>query len=212
MRGATLAAGCLMGILFLTGCDNGGDDGGDGAGEAGSNNPGVIVCLGDSITEGTPAGGAPFPSRLAAQTGKTVINAGKGGEKSGSGAARARSVLQQHKPAVMTILYGANDVIMDQGNDEVIANLNAIISLCRENQTKPVLATLPPMVMGHSIWNGQVTVLNDMIRELASATGVSLVDLEQEFGSEPYMLLAPDGLHPNDTGNMVIADAFAGKL
>lgn len=211
-RGTILAACLLAGALLLTGCEDGGGDGGGSSGDIGDNDPGVAVCLGDSITEGTPDGGLPFPARIAAQTGKTVINAGEGGEKASGGASRANTVLQKHKPAAMTILYGANDVIQGRSHEEAVASLASIIAACRNNQTRPILATTPPMVAGHAIWNGNVELLNELIRGLASSEGVSLVDLEQEFGSDPSMLLAPDGLHPNDAGNMVIADAFAGKL
>ncbi len=209
---ALLVAGLMTGCMLTAGCDDDGDGNGGDAGDIGNNNPAVVVCLGDSLTEGTPEGGVPFPARLAAQTGKTVINAGSGGEKASGGAARANSVLQKYKPAAMTILYGANDVIQGHSSAETIASLGSIIAACRNNQTRPILATLPPMVAGHAIWNGGVLALNEQIRSLASSEGVTLVDLEQEFGSEPYMLLAPDGLHPNDTGNMVIADTFAGRL
>jgi lysophospholipase L1-like esterase len=144
--------------------------------------------------------------------GKTVINAGKGGEKSSGGAARAASVLRQHKPAAMTILYGANDLTAGASTEETITSLRSIINVCRENQTEPVLATLTPMVAGHELWAGGVVMLNEHIRALASSAGVRLVDLEREFGSDPSMLLLPDGLHPTTAGNQVIADAFAGAL
>jgi lysophospholipase L1-like esterase len=68
------------------------------------------------------------------------------------------------------------------------------------------------MIDGHETWAGGVVVLNDMIRELASNENVDLVDLEREFGSNAEMLLLPDGLHPNDEGNQVVAGAFAGSL
>ena len=196
-------------VVFISGCEDGG--GGSGDGDIGGNNPNVVVCLGDSITEGAPGGGAPFPARLVGLTGKAVINEGRGGEKSGGGA-RVRSVLRSRKPAAMTILFGANDLIQGESMEGTIANLSSIISACRENKTKPVLATLTPMVAGHELWAGGVVMLNAQIRALASAEGVHLVDLEREFGSEPGMLLTDDGLHPSDLGNQVIAGAFAGAL
>lgn len=211
---AKLTAGlCMMATgWMLAGCDDGDGGGGGGSGDIGDNNPNVVVCLGDSITEGGDSGGAPFPSRLAVMTGKTVINEGTGGQRASGGASRAASVLNRHKPAVMTILYGANDLIQGDSPEGVIASLSSIINACRANQTEPVLATLTPMVEGHALWAGGVMTLNDMIRDLASSAGVRLVDLERKFGSDPVMLLMPDGLHPNDAGNQVIADAFAGAL
>lgn len=203
---------CLLSVVtLLAGCEDGGSGGG-GSGDIGANNPNVIVCLGDSITEGMPGGGAPFPARMVGLTGKQVVNQGEGGEKARGGAARAPAVLKRYKPAAMTILFGANDLIQGESIEGAIAGLRSIIASCRANQTEPILATLTPMTAGHELWAGGVVMLNEQIRALASVENVRLVDLEREFGSDPGMLLVPDGLHPNDLGNQVIAVAFADAL
>jgi len=191
--------------------------GGDGGGQApvlsdfGANNPNVVLAFGDSITAGVDGGGAPYPARLAALSGKTVINSGVGGQESGAGLARLGGALASVKPGYLCILYGANDLIMGLDRETTIANLTAMVQMAQANKTVPLLATLTPMIGEHAIWNGEVNKLNDDIRSLASSLDVTLVDLNAEFG-DPAALLLDDGLHPNDQGNQVIALAFNDAL
>lgn len=207
---ATWMIGFVAAGLLLGGCEDGGDD--NSPDTAGSDGAGVVVCLGDSITQGVPGSGTPFPARLAALTGRTVINAGVGGQQSSAGASRAQSVITANKPTTMTILYGANDITQGHTHDEVIVNLLHIVGVCRANQVTPILATTPPMIGSHAPWAESIVMLNEQIRSLAAAEKVRLVDLEGKFGSKASSLLLPDGLHPNDAGNDVIAKAFAGAL
>lgn len=206
-------AGVLVAALATTlaGCDGGGgDNGGGGAHDFGSNAPGVIVALGDSITAGLGVS-TPYPAILAGMTGKTVINHGVGGTTASYGASRIAGVLADHKPAYVLILYGANDVIGGDDLDGTVAALSAIIEACKANQTVPIIATLTPMQGGHELFAGGARKLSQRIRDLAGQTGVTLCDLEKEFGS-PSPFIQKDGLHPTDEGCVVIADSFASAL
>ena len=195
----------------LVGCDGGGSSGG-GGGDIGDNTAGVFVAMGDSLTSGycVPAG-APYPDRTAAATGKTVINEGRCGERSGGGAGRVSGVLNQHKPEGLLILYGANDMINGGDVEGTIGNLRFIIQTAKANKTRPIIANLTPMYDGHAVFQGSVDALNQRINQLASEEGAALVNLAGEFGQERDLIQA-DGLHPSDMGTQVIAFAFAGKI
>ena len=58
--------------------------------------------------------------------------------------------------------------------------------------------------------------LNPLIRQLASESGVTLVDVAAAFGGDGPLdnssLLGTDGLHPTEAGYQVIAGAFFEKL
>jgi lysophospholipase L1-like esterase len=78
----------------------------------------------------------------------------------------------------------------------------------------PVLATLPPVNPavndGRNQWNDQ---MNDLIKGLAKSEGALLADLNAAFkakGNLPALFDPIDlnGVHPNDAGYDVIADAF----
>jgi lysophospholipase L1-like esterase len=212
VRLSILNLGLAAALAGFIGCNGGGGGGGGGSSNIGDNNAGVFVALGDSITNGrcVPAG-APYPDRTAAISGKTVVNQGICGERSGGGAARVSGVLSRYKPEGLLILYGANDVIHGADLDGTIENLRAIIQTAKANMTRPIIATLMPMYDGHAQFQGAAKELSRRIRQLASQEGAKLVNLEGEFGQERD-LLQPDGLHPSDMGTQVIGFAFADKL
>ena len=201
-----IVAACLAAIL-AAGCEDGGG-GGLNLNKIGPNDPNAVVCMGDSITAGTADGGAPYPARLAEMTGKRVINEGRGGEEAGGAAGRIGSALRANRPGVVTILYGANDVLHSRSDESILSALRRMINVAREDQTIPVLATLTPMTGLYKPWSGAVMALNDDIRVLAATEEVKLVDLEKEFSDAPDLFLH-DGLHPTDLGNYLIARAFA---
>ena len=203
--------GFLVALALSLGCDSGGGGGG-GNKNIGDNIPGVYVAIGDSITQGTdvPAG-PPYPSRLAAMSGKTIINAGRGGELSSGGAGRVSGLLSKHTPACLLILYGANDIIKGKSDESILANLNAIIQAAKANQTIPVIASLLPQYDSHGIFDGRVQALNPKIANLAKSTRARFVNLGKEFAGKRD-LVQPDGLHPSDRGTTVIAAAFGDKI
>ena len=203
--GVTILLAAMWG---LTGCELGG--GGGGGGGLG-NDADVYVAIGDSITDGNNGGGDPYPPRLASMTGKTVINKAAQDESASEAVGSVGGILADTKPGALLILLGAVDIIGGSSTDSVIGDLASIIDQAIANKTVPVLATLTPMVGIHSLWEGQVMELNKAIRSLASDRGARLVDLESAFGDGDGLLL-DDGLHPNEQGNQLMAETFAGAL
>lgn len=207
-----LSRGCLVVCagLLLTGC--GGDDDSISYDHIGDNNPGVIVCVGDSITgDSNYPGVPPYPSILQnLEPEKTIINEGHGNATSGDGAGRIGGVLSKHQPAAVLILYGAVDILRGTRHQTVANNIRSIIQQVKANQSIPVVATMLP-VTRTSAWEDASRNINVLIREVAEQEGAKLVDLEKEFsGSEAELL--PDGLHPNIDGVNIIAMAFSEKI
>jgi lysophospholipase L1-like esterase len=203
---AVTTAGLLAGCELLGGGGGGGGGGGD-VGDIGENNPNLYVALGDSTTDGNNGGGAPYPPRLAAMTGKTVENRAVQNESSGGAAGKVGGILAGEKPAAVLFQLGAVDLINGRSVDSIIGNLRSIIQQCKANKTVPVVATLQPMIGSHSRWSGAVKDLNGQIRSLASGEGARLADVEAKFGDGTGLMLG-DGLHPNEEGNQRMAEAF----
>ena len=202
---AVIAAAAAL--AALCGCEDGGGGGGD---DVGDNNPDLVICVGDSITQGYACDGAPYPSQLAAMSGKQVRNLGIGGARAGTGASKISSQLAC-KPGYVCILYGANDAINGGSSGNVKENIRAIIAACKRNQSIPIVATTPPMTSWHKIFDGDARSINEAIRAVANEEGVTLVDLYKAFGDgEGY--LVSDGLHPNAAGAELIARKFNGAL
>lgn len=193
-------------VLGLMGC-GGGDGGASTSTDIGDNNPNVVVALGDSITAGVDGGGAPWPARLASLSGKTVINAGVGGEESGHTLGRIGGLLSGAKPGYIIILIGANDAIVGKSTDAAVANIHAMVLAAKANKTVPILATLLPMIGEHGIFESTAERISAGVRDIGNTEGVAVVDLFAEF-TDPVNQLIGDGLHPNDLGNQIIALAF----
>lgn len=208
----------LLGLALTLGGCNDSNDGTDEAvipdepsSDTPTDTPRPIVAYGDSLTTGEAAPGVtPYPARVAAIKGEKVINAGIGGIGACAAANGMDSVLS-HKPKVVLILFGTNNVLAGQNLDTTRDCLLSMIREAKQAGAKPVIGTIPPMQGPKESLMPQVDYLNSLIRALAAAEGVALADLANEFGTGEGLLLA-DGYHPNETGTQAIAFAFAGAF
>lgn len=174
----------------------------------GDNDPNVVVAMGDSVTKGSAIRGPSYPQLVADWSGKTVINEGVGGALSSDGVNRIAGILARDKPGFVFILYGINDIIHVGSDNWTIENLRQMIRLARENQTYPIVGTIPPRYRGYDdFFDPRHTALNRRIRELCIEENVVLADVELAFDNNPELLL-PDFFHPNEAGNQVIATVF----
>jgi hypothetical protein len=134
---------------------------------------GSIVCLGDSITAGS------YPGILAGLTGMSVSNQGRGGERSGEGAARAAGAIGSAK--YVCILYGANDVINGATPASVAVNILSIVNTCKSRGATPIVGTLTPMSGSYARYAENARQASSAIRAMASSAGVSVANLEGAF-------------------------------
>jgi lysophospholipase L1-like esterase len=213
--------------IAAAGCSSGSSGPDDVDPDFGTNDPAVVVGLGDSITFGLFDGGAQtcdegfratvgYCPRLANLTGKRVINEGVCGETSNGGAARVRGVLQRYKPGVLLIDYSPNDLF--NGSSAVIENLRSMITAARENKTVPIIGTLVPAVGEHLGWEPFIEDVNARIRALCLQENIEYADHWQAFKNnpgfarDPYTLLSADGLHPNTAGYQLMAGTWRWPL
>jgi len=187
-----------------------------------------FVAFGDSITYGTtsPAGllgvlGPPesYPFKLHALLSQryedqtiTLTNAGQPGEGVAAGAQRLPGLLASLKPDALLLLEGAND-LLGRGAaaiPDILAALRADVREARNRSVRPFLATFPPQRPNtqRGVSAALVPGLNDQIRALAAAEGVTLVDLYAAFPADTFGYIGVDGLHPTEQGYTVMADAF----
>ena len=193
--------------LSLAGC--GGDD---DKFDYGNNDPNLVVCLGDSLTQGYHCIGAPYPTRLAQMSGKTVLNYGVAGAHSEYGASIVGSALSR-RPGTVCIMFGSNDAIHGRDMMHTKANLRAIVSAAKANGSKVVLAVPPRMSFGHAKFDHRVRFLAEHIRALAKEEGVRLVDFYKAFGEQPERYLNPeDGLHLSEEGGEFVAKKFNSRI
>ena len=189
-----------------------------------------IMAFGDSLTAGVllrtvgpPA--SSYPGQLAQRLGSAyraqtieVFNEGQPGEEAIDAPRRLRAALAQHRPEVVLLMEGTNDLAFP--DDRSAAALEAIDNMLQIIQTAgaaPVLATIPPirasLLPAHA---EPIPAFNQGVRSVAAARGVPLVDIHEVIasgrcsmgsgGSPPC--LGPDGVHPTVEGYGLMADAF----
>ena len=170
----------------------------------------VIVCFGDSITEGHTA--TPYPTNLqnmyGSSSGTQVVNAGNGGENTYEGVSRLGGVLTQYAPNYVVIMEGANDVMSGISSETTVFNLNNMLEQTLAAGAKPILSTITPNISksGYQPENYNPGIIN-----LAQSGNTSLVDTYANVVSD-WANLNVDGIHPNENGSVQIAQGFYSQL
>jgi acyl-CoA thioesterase-1 len=166
----------------------------------------VVVCLGDSLTEGY--GLAPeqaYPhllERKLRESGRDVrvVNAGISGSTSASAVARLRWQLKS-EPDVVVIALGGNDGLRGVDVEATEANLSEAIALAKANGVRVLLAgmKLPP-----NYGPEYTAAFEALFPSLAQKHGVALLPFLLEGVAAKPELNLPDGIHPNARGAKIV--------
>lgn len=149
----------------------------------------------------------------------TMTNLGSPGEFIAEGKARLSSALIAAAPQVLLLQEGAND--LNQGKPPIatlVSDLRAMVREAKGRGIEVFLGTTLPQrqnaCRGYDFCDGVADSgpLSAQIRTMAVAEGAILVDLYAKFDGQTSTLLGLDGLHPNDAGYKVMADAFLAAI
>lgn len=159
---------------------------------------------------------AMLRERYPAQDRIDVVNEGLGGERATESLPRLASALDRHRPQVLLLLNGYNDLLHD-GEDAANDIGEAIRDSIREARGAGVqhvlVSTLPPSRPGkRQIATAVIEETNRFIREAASAEGAILVDPYPAFIGQEQQLVSDDGLHLTPAGNRVVAETFFSRI
>lgn len=164
----------------------------------------VIVAFGDSLTYGTGASASEsYPAVLARLVNRNIVSAGVPGEVTGGGLARLESVLEEHKPALMIVCLGGNDMLRKQQDAEIKANLRAIIRTIQGRGISVMLVGVPKPAL--------ITSAPDFYAELAREFSIPYegkIVTDVLYHSDQKS----DSIHPNVKGYRRIAEAIAGLM
>jgi len=164
----------------------------------------VIVAFGDSLTYGTGAAAhESYPAVLAQLTGRPVVRAGVPGEVTAQGLRRLPSVLDEHRPRLVIVCLGGNDMLRKVGEAEIKRNLAGMLTELRRRGIAAVLVGVPKPAL--------VTSAAGFYAELAREFGVpyeSKVVTSVLYASD----MKADPIHPNAKGYRKIAEALASLL
>ena len=200
--------------------------------------PVVIVTLGDSITKGYRPGVArdeTFSALLEKSLGAKgarvrVVNMGIGGERTDQALIRFDKEVVSLKPAVVTIMYGANDSYIDRGGDQPRidkkqfgSNLRELIHRCEKMGARPILMTSNCYGTKPNP-NGAGQNPNDLLRDymevmrgVSKETGVILIDHFDFWTRSSRKGIdvgnwTTDQLHPNPIGHQKMSDLMVDTI
>jgi len=164
----------------------------------------VIVAFGDSLTYGTGAAESEsYPAVLAQLIGRKVVRSGVPGEVTAQGLVRIEQVIEAHRPALVIVCLGGNDMLRRVDETQIRSNLRQIITTIRGRGISVVLVGVPrpALLTSAAAFYGELakeygipyegTVLNDVMHQLE---------------------LKADPIHPNAKGYRKMAEAIAELL
>jgi lysophospholipase L1-like esterase len=161
----------------------------------------VIVAFGDSLTHGTGADSATaYPAVLASLTGRTVINAGVPGDTTASALERLPAVLAEHKPRLVLLCLGGNDMLRKQPEAATENNLRLLVQTARASGAEVMLIAVPEPKLFGSAPDFYARIAEDM-----------RLPLEQDVFNEVLKdnRLKADPIHANAAGYRVVAERLA---
>lgn len=168
----------------------------------------AIAAFGDSLTQGVS--GKSYPAFLQDRLDRAgyhyrVDNQGVAGDTTVDGLARIDNVIAE-KPALVVLEFGGNDGLRGVPVDATRKNLDEMIQKLKAASIPVALAgiTLPP-----NYGPDYVKPFTAIFPELAKKYRLRYIPfLLQHVYSDPN-LMQPDGIHPNQAGNEIVAkDVF----
>jgi lysophospholipase L1-like esterase len=182
-----------------------------------------VVCFGDSVTGVYYHSGSRRAytdmlgialQRVSDAPNVTMINAGISGHTTVNALARIDRDVLAHKPDVVTVMFGLNDMTRVSLGDYK-ANLKAIVEKCRGIGAEVVLATPNNVIDTSSRPTEKLIKYCDVVREVGRELGVPICDTYQQLSgvraNDPFdwRLLMSDSIHPNMAGHKSIAERLA---
>lgn len=164
----------------------------------------VILAFGDSLTHGNGAKeNESYPAVLQELTGRKVINAGISGEESEPGLNRLPGILEKHKPQLLVLCHGGNDLLRKKDINKMESNIRNMIQLAKDKNIPVVMLGVPKPGLFLSSF--------EVYKKIADSMEVIFIedlipDVLRDNG------LKSDTVHPNKDGYRVIAETINSVL
>lgn len=167
-----------------------------------------VIFMGNSITKGWPEFVPAFWDNPA------YINRGISGQTTPQMLVRFRADVLAHRPDVVVLLAGTNDIAGNTGPmtlEETFGHIQSMAALARLQGAEVVLSAVLP-VYDYAWKPGlapaqKIVRLNGMLRSLAEKEGYGYIDYHSAMADERMGLkpeLTYDGVHPNEAGYRVM--------
>jgi lysophospholipase L1-like esterase len=187
-----------------------------------------FLAFGDSLTAGAVIVGGQlvvepsvaYPTDLQRLLGQryaaqhiVVDDDGLVGETAVQGAMRLPGDLASHRPDVVLLFEGINDLhgsLPDGGIPEALSGIRTMIQETRSAGIQILVGTLTPAEPGALLPEtvALIAPFNAQLIPLAQANGATVVDLHAAFLTDVPEWIGPDGLHPTVAGYAEMAQVF----
>jgi acyl-CoA thioesterase I len=164
----------------------------------------TLVAFGDSLTHGTGASDEhSYPAVLSRLINHTVINAGVPGETTAEGLERLPAVLEEHRPRVVLLCLGGNDMLKREDSAQTESNLRAIIRAIRSRGAGVVLIGVP----APKLFSGPPALYEKLAEEFG-------IPYEGDVFNDVLKdnRLKSDPIHANADGYKIVAERLADLL
>ena len=161
----------------------------------------VILAFGDSLTYGSGAKeNQSYPAVLSKLTGRNVINAGIPGEVSAQGRERLPALLDRHRPELLLLCHGGNDLLRRINSAITRSNIESMIEAATQRNIPVLLIGVPKPGL---IFLDTAEIYSEIAEKYKLVyEGDILPDVESDNA------LKSDQIHPNADGYRRIAAAI----
>ena len=174
-----------------------------------------LLILGDSISAGFGIKESQNWTTLLkssfSKEGKSleIINSSISGDTTSGGLSRINRDLNTYKPDFVLVELGGNDALRGYPISRIKQNLLKIISIISNNQSIPIIMQIkiPP-----NYAKKYIEAFEDIYSEVASETDAKLISFMLENVALRDGLMQPDGIHPNEKAQPVIAEQIKKEI
>jgi lysophospholipase L1-like esterase len=184
----------------------------------------TIVCHGDSLTEGPDlAKNDTWPVLVQKALNINVLNSGISGDTTGGLLSRFYSDVIRHRPDMVIIVGGTNDLWWDLSINVIQSNIFAMACQALYHGITPVIGLPLPVhveaarrqdmlapVCGYEACIKKMSELVKALSKSAEKTEVLCLDFYHAFfdrhGNVSEKYFFEDGLHPNKAGHRLMAE------
>ena len=160
----------------------------------------VILAFGDSLTHGTGVKREDsYPTVLQQLTGRKVINAGVPGEVTDTGVKRLPGLLREHRPELLILIHGGNDMLRKKNLELAANNLKTMIQMARKSGAQVVMMAVPnpTLILSPAEFYEEVANSMDVPIEVDAIS-----DILQYPGNKS------DAIHPNEKGYQMMPETL----
>ena len=174
-----------------------------------------LLILGDSISAGYGLKESENWVRLLEISLKTsgkelqIINSSISGDTTIGGLSRIENDLVEHKPDYVLVELGGNDALRGYPINKIKSNLLKIIDASVLVKANPIIMQIriPP-----NYGKNYVAAFESIYSEIAKEKNIPLVTFLLEKVALDKSLMQPDGIHPNQKAQIIIANQVEKEL